>query len=240
MPVTPLTHTASSLTCPPSGTVALVNAGAEIRRTVRRPAENAQRRRILSKEAKAALAHQSSPRSVHWLTNAAPGFPTVMRCRGMPRHAERIHSGIEDGAQVRAPPVPRRAGRSRARTLPRRAEHQGPSGRGGPCTPLAFTITAGQAGDAPGFEAVMARIRVPRTGPGRPRTRPTAVLAARAYSSRAIRGTERRRAVRDAALRPRSMPYAHGSIRPLVRVHPGRRGYSVASPPEQTAERSRR
>lgn len=39
----------------------------------------------------------------------------------------------------------------------------------------------------------MSRIRVPRTGPGRPRTRPLAVLADRAYSSRAIRGHLRRR-----------------------------------------------
>jgi transposase len=58
-----------------------------------------------------------------------------------------------------------------------------------------LAITAGQAGDAPAFETVMARIRVPRTGPGRPRTRPTAVLADRAYSSRAIRGHLRRRQI---------------------------------------------
>ncbi len=34
----------------------------------------------------------------------------------------------------------------------------------------------------PAFETVMARIRVPRTDAGRPRTRPTAVLADRASS----------------------------------------------------------
>ncbi|GAA2229937.1 hypothetical protein GCM10010104_23780 [Streptomyces indiaensis] len=38
----------------------------------------------------------------------------------------------------------------------------------------------------------MSRIRVPRSGPGRPRTRPLAVLADRAYFSRAIRSHLRR------------------------------------------------
>ncbi|WP_234358587.1 IS5 family transposase [Streptomyces sp. NRRL B-24085] len=62
--------------------------------------------------------------------------------------------------------------------------------------PLALRVTAGQAGDAPAFEAIMAGIRVPRVGPGRPRTRPDAVLADRAYSSRAIRDHLRRRGIR--------------------------------------------
>ncbi|WP_282790936.1 IS5 family transposase [Streptomyces sp. CC224B] len=66
----------------------------------------------------------------------------------------------------------------------------------GGARPLAFTVTAGQAGDAPAFETVMSRIRVPRSGPGRPRTRPFAVLADRAYSSRAIRSHLRRRGIR--------------------------------------------
>ncbi|MFE2971403.1 IS5 family transposase [Streptomyces sp. NPDC059340] len=66
----------------------------------------------------------------------------------------------------------------------------------GRARPLALIVTAGQAGDAPAFEAVMARIRVPRGGFGRPRTRPAAVLADRAYSSRAIRGHLRRRGIR--------------------------------------------
>ncbi|WP_200823141.1 transposase [Actinacidiphila yanglinensis] len=61
---------------------------------------------------------------------------------------------------------------------------------------------AGQAGDAPAFEAVMAGIRVPRSGPGRPRTRPDAVLADRAYSSRAIREHRRRRGIRAVIPQP--------------------------------------
>ncbi|MEV4188940.1 IS5 family transposase [Streptosporangium canum] len=63
------------------------------------------------------------------------------------------------------------------------------------CRPLAFHLTAGQAGDAPAFTEVMARLRVPRRR-GRPRTRPEVVLADKAYSSRAIREHLRRRGIR--------------------------------------------
>jgi transposase len=48
----------------------------------------------------------------------------------------------------------------------------------------------------------MARIKVPRTGFGRPRTRPTMVLADRAYSSRAIRSHLRRRQIRAVIPQP--------------------------------------
>ncbi|MEU4090543.1 IS5 family transposase [Streptomyces aureus] len=68
--------------------------------------------------------------------------------------------------------------------------------------PLAIHVTAGQAGDAPAFEAIMARIRIPRSGVGRPRTRPAVVLADRAYSSRAIRGHLRRRGIRAVIPQP--------------------------------------
>lgn len=62
------------------------------------------------------------------------------------------------------------------------------------CRPLAFVLTAGQAGDAPAFAHVMARLRVPRRR-GRPRTRPDVVLADKAYSSRAIREHLRKRGI---------------------------------------------
>ncbi len=48
----------------------------------------------------------------------------------------------------------------------------------------------------------MARIRVPRHGLGRPRTRPETVLADRAYSSRAIRSHLRRRGIRAVIPQP--------------------------------------
>ncbi|GII89768.1 hypothetical protein Ssi03_77580 [Sphaerisporangium siamense] len=60
---------------------------------------------------------------------------------------------------------------------------------------LSLVVTAGQRGDAPQFDAVMAGIGVSRPGPGRPRTRPDVVLADKAYSSRAIRAHLRRRRI---------------------------------------------
>ncbi|WP_420708922.1 IS5 family transposase [Streptomyces sp. NRRL S-378] len=65
----------------------------------------------------------------------------------------------------------------------------------GNCRPLAFVVTPGQAGDAPAFTQVMAAIRVARPK-GRARTRPTVVLADKAYSSRAIREHLRKRKIR--------------------------------------------
>ncbi|MCK9905338.1 IS5 family transposase [Frankia sp. Cpl3] len=62
--------------------------------------------------------------------------------------------------------------------------------------PLALLVTAGQRGDSPRFSAVLDKIRVPRPGPGRPRTRPDRVLADKAYSSRANRALLRRRGIR--------------------------------------------
>ena len=57
-------------------------------------------------------------------------------------------------------------------------------------------VTAGQRGDSPQFQVVLGRIRVPRPGPGRPRTRPGRVLADKAYGSRANRAYLRRRGIR--------------------------------------------
>ncbi|GAB3429771.1 IS5 family transposase [Flindersiella endophytica] len=59
--------------------------------------------------------------------------------------------------------------------------------------PLSLVVTAGQRGDAPQFEAVMAGIKVAQPGQGRARTRPDRVRADKAYSSRAIRAHLRRR-----------------------------------------------
>ena len=61
--------------------------------------------------------------------------------------------------------------------------------------PLSMLVTAGHRGDSPQFVAVLAAIRVPRQGQGRPRTRPDRVLADRAYTSRANRAYLRRRGI---------------------------------------------
>jgi transposase len=62
--------------------------------------------------------------------------------------------------------------------------------------PLAALVTGGQRGDSPQFVPVLAAIRVPRTGGGRPRARPDRVLADKAYTSRANRAYLRRRGIR--------------------------------------------
>ncbi|WP_406324192.1 IS5 family transposase [Streptomyces sp. NBC_01637] len=43
--------------------------------------------------------------------------------------------------------------------------------------PMSIVVTAGQRGDSPQFEPVLDKVRVPRTGPGRPRVRPDRVRA---------------------------------------------------------------
>lgn len=61
---------------------------------------------------------------------------------------------------------------------------------------LARVTSAGQRHDSLGFAPVMDRIRIPRKGQGRPRTRPGRVLADKAYSSKAIRTHLRRRGIK--------------------------------------------
>ena len=61
--------------------------------------------------------------------------------------------------------------------------------------PLSLVLTAGQRGDSPQFAPVLQAIRVPRCGPGRPRTRPYRVLADKAYSAKANRDHLRRRKI---------------------------------------------
>ncbi|WP_373303848.1 IS5 family transposase [Streptomyces cavourensis] len=86
----------------------------------------------------------------------------------------------------------------RSRGGPTTKVHLAADGR---CRPPAFVLTSGQAGDAPGFPEVMARLRVPRPI-GRPRTTPNVVLADKAYSSRAIRTRLRRRGIRAVIPQP--------------------------------------
>jgi transposase len=56
--------------------------------------------------------------------------------------------------------------------------------------------SAGQPHEAPQFEALIAHGAVPRSRRGRPRKRPTRVVADKGYSSKAIRHFLRRRGIR--------------------------------------------
>jgi transposase len=76
---------------------------------------------------------------------------------------------------------------------------------------LAFTLTGGNVNDCTQFEAVMARIRVPGCGPGRPRTRPERVVADKGYSSTKIRSYLRRRGIKVAI--PERIDQINGRIR---------------------------
>ena len=50
-----------------------------------------------------------------------------------------------------------------------------------------IAVTAGQAGDSTMLRPLLAHLAVRRLGPGRPRTRPNALLGDKAYSSRGNR-----------------------------------------------------
>src|SRR5690606_40824377 len=62
--------------------------------------------------------------------------------------------------------------------------------------PLAMIVTGGQRNDGGMLAAVLGEIHGPRLGPGRPRTRPDAVIADRAYATGVIRSELRRRKVK--------------------------------------------
>ena len=62
--------------------------------------------------------------------------------------------------------------------------------------PLSVIVTAGQRGDSPQFIPVLEKIRIPRPGGGRPRTRPDRVLADKAYGSAANRAWLRSHGIR--------------------------------------------
>ncbi|WP_373304818.1 transposase [Streptomyces cirratus] len=70
--------------------------------------------------------------------------------------------------------------------------HLACDGRG---RPLAVLLTPGQRHDGVCARPLLERIRIPRTGPGRPRCRPDHVIADKAYSSRGFRACLRRRGI---------------------------------------------
>jgi hypothetical protein len=97
-----------------------------------------------------------------------------------------------DPAAEQAEPVQREAlGRSRGGLSTK--VHLAADSR---CRPLGFITTLGQRHDAVGFDLTLAQVAVARTGRGRPRTRPDAVLADKAYSSGAIRAHLSRRRIK--------------------------------------------
>ncbi|MFF9219631.1 IS5 family transposase [Streptomyces viridosporus] len=66
----------------------------------------------------------------------------------------------------------------------------------GRCRPLSLVITGGQRADCTQFQTVLEKIRVPRVGPGRPRTKPDSLAADKGYSNGPCREYLRRRGIR--------------------------------------------
>lgn len=95
---------------------------------------------------------------------------------------------------------------------------------------LSLLVTEGQRGGGPQVVAVLEGIRVPRTGPGRPRVRPLrgagcGVRGDKAYSSRASRACLRKRGIRCTIAEPADQV-----------AHRKRRGKAGGRPPVSDRE----
>ncbi|WP_455908110.1 IS5 family transposase [Streptomyces griseofuscus] len=99
----------------------------------------------------------------------------------------------------------------------------------GRCRPLSLVLTAGQRAGCSQFELVLEKIRVPRTGPGRPRKKPDGVACDKAYSNGPCRNYLRRRGIRH------TIPEKADSR--AVRLRKGSRG---GRPPGFDADRYRK
>jgi putative transposase len=85
---------------------------------------------------------------------------------------------------------------------------------------MVLLLGPGQGGDSPMFAHLLDAVRVPRRGPGRARTRPTRVLADKAYSSRANRDLLRARGITAVIAQPSDQA-----------AHRKRRGRAGGRPP---------
>ncbi|WP_202121526.1 IS5 family transposase [Streptomyces sp. BA2] len=65
----------------------------------------------------------------------------------------------------------------------------------GRCRPLSLIVTPGQRADCTQFKPVLEKIRVPKSGSGRPRKKPDSVAADKAYSNGPCREYLRRRGI---------------------------------------------
>jgi len=91
---------------------------------------------------------------------------------------------------LRAEPADHAIGRSRGGLSTK--IHQLVDGNG---LPLVVLVGPGQGNDSPMFPHLLNHLRVARTGPGRPRTRPERLRADKAYSSRGNRALLRARGI---------------------------------------------
>ncbi len=66
----------------------------------------------------------------------------------------------------------------------------------GRCRPLSLVVTGGQRADRTQLDAVLEKIRVSRTGPGRPRKGPDSLATDKAFSNGPCRQYPQRRGIR--------------------------------------------
>ncbi|CAM5444410.1 IS5 family transposase [Streptomyces purpurascens] len=105
-------------------------------------------------------------------------------------HQHAAATGRKRGLHHQGEPDDHALGRSRGGLTTK--VHLACDGKG---RPLAILVTPGQRHDGICARPLLERIRVPRTGPGRPRCRPDQVVADKAYSSRGFRSYLRKRGI---------------------------------------------
>nr|WP_258876806.1 MULTISPECIES: IS5 family transposase [unclassified Streptomyces] len=105
-------------------------------------------------------------------------------------HQHAAATGRKRGSTGRNEPYDHALGRSRGGLTTK--IHLACDGKG---RPLAILLTPGQRHDSICARPLLERIRVPRNGPGRPRSRPDQVIADKAYSSRGFRAYLRKRSI---------------------------------------------
>ncbi|NDU71756.1 IS5 family transposase [Actinomadura sp. DSM 109109] len=128
--------------------------------------------------------HDDSVGRIDWTVSVDS---TIVRAH---QHAAGARKKGPDGTNPASSAAGQALGRSRGGLTTK--IHLAVDGRG---LPLSIVLTPGNVNDCTAFGQVLAAIRVPRPGSGRPRCRPDRVIADKAYSSAAIRRTLRRRGI---------------------------------------------
>ncbi|WCN05163.1 IS5 family transposase [Streptomyces sp. M92] len=126
-------------------------------------------------------AHADAAGDIDWLVQIDS---TIVRAHQHAAATGRKGGGISDEPDDHA------LGRSRGGLTTK--IHLACDGKG---RPLAVLVTPGQRHDSVCARPLLERIRVPRTGPGRPRCRTDQVIAEEAYSSRGFRAYLRKRGI---------------------------------------------
>ena len=122
-----------------------------------------------------------------------PGYPSAPARRRGPARAARRADPRRAPANDNTPPArPGREALGRSRGGLSTKIHLAADRR---CRPVTDILTPGQHGDCPQFIPLLDQVRIARRGPGRPRTRPGAAMADKAYSSAANRAWLRKRGI---------------------------------------------